>query len=319
MTCRFPFLSIVALVLNVAPLTRGADKPVPAIKHAIIISVDGLRPDLMLRGNAPNMRAMLERGSYSLWARTTPASITLPSHVSMVTGVNPEAHGILWNGELPLKEPIYPNYPTIFELAKRVGLTTAVIAGKEKFIVLDKPGTLDWKYFASTSAESDREVLEHALRAVRDHKPNVMMLHFAVIDVVGHAKGWGSPEQMDAIAEVDKYLGQLFATLDELKLTESTFILLSADHGGQGRVHGPEDPRSRTIPWIVVGPGIRKNYDLTLLGSDSNIDTYDTFTTTCTMIGIPIQRRVKGKFVPQILENPELITPRDGATTQPGK
>src|SRR5262249_44566993 len=124
------------------------------------------------------------------------------------------------------------------------------------------------------------------------------------------AKGWGSPEQLDAIARTDSSIGKLFDLLDEMKLTDSTFILLTSDHGGQGRTHGPEDPRSRTIPWIAMGPGIRKNFDLTLLGADSNIETYDTFVTTCTMMGIPIQRKVRGKFIPQILENPELITSR---------
>ena len=305
------------LTLLVASFAPAAEKPVPAVTHAIIISVDGLRPDLMLRAKAPNMQAMLERGTFSLWARTTPASITLPSHVSMMTGVPPEAHGILWNGELPLTEPVFPNYPTIFELAKRAGLSTAVVAGKTKFNVLDKPGVLDWKSFAVTSDQSDNDVIASAVQIIRDHQPEVMLLHVAAVDVVGHAKGWGSAEQMDAIAQTDKLIGVLFATLDELKLTDSTFILLSADHGGQGRSHGPEDPRSRTIPWIVIGPGIRKNFDLTLLGPDSNIETYDTFTTTCTMMGISIPRKVKGKFIPQILESPELIRTTDGATTQP--
>jgi predicted AlkP superfamily pyrophosphatase or phosphodiesterase len=313
------FRVLLALVILVPSLALAADKPVPAVKHAIIISVDGLRPDLMLRANAPRMRAMLDRASFSLWARTTPASITLPSHVSMLTGVNPEAHGIMWNGELPLKEPIYPAFPTLFELAKQSHLTTALIAGKVKFDIFDRPGVLDWKYFASTSEESDKEVIQNALKVVHDNQPDVMMVHFALVDVVGHAKGWGSPEQMAAIAQTDQSIGALFDLLDELKLTDSTFMILTSDHGGHGRTHGPEDPRSRTIPWIAVGPGIRKNFDLTLLGADSQIETYDTFTTTCTMMGIPIQRKVKGKFIPQILENPELITTRPSAATQPSK
>jgi len=222
----------------------------------------------------------------------------------------------MWNGELPLKEPIYPNFPTIFELAKQAQLSTALIAGKAKFDVFDRPGVLDWKFFASTSEASDKEVIDDALQVIRDHQPDLMVVHFALIDVVGHAKGWGSPEQMAAIAQTDQSIGALLDLLDEMKLSDSTFIILTADHGGHGRTHGPEDPRSRTIPWIASGPGIRKNFDLTLLGSDSQIETYDTFTTTCTMLGIPIQRKVKGKFIPQILENPELITTRPSPATQ---
>src|SRR5215204_6137965 len=98
------FRIFVAMILIGSAIASAADKPVQQIKHALIISVDGLRPDLLLRAKAPRMQGMLDRGSYSLWARTTPGSITLPSHVSMLTGVPPEWHGIMWNGELPLKE-----------------------------------------------------------------------------------------------------------------------------------------------------------------------------------------------------------------------
>lgn len=319
-TNRFMIVrAVLALTLILSSFASAVDKPVPAVTHTMIISVDGLRPDLMLRADAPRMRAMLERASFSLWARTTPSSITLPSHVSMLTGVTPEAHGIMWNGELPLKEPIYPNFPTLFELAKQARLSTALIAGKVKFDVFDRPGVLDWKYFASTSEESDKEVMQNARKVIRDRQPDLMMVHFALLDVVGHAKGWGSTEQMAAIAQTDRSIGALLDLLDEMKLTDSTFIILTADHGGQGRTHGPEDPRSRTIPWIATGPGIRKNFDLTLLGADSQLETYDTFTTACTMMGIPINRKVKGKFIPQILENPELITTRPIPATQPSK
>ncbi|MBC8106675.1 MAG: alkaline phosphatase family protein [Anaerolineae bacterium] len=313
------FRIFVAFALIFSAVASAADKPVPQVKRALIISVDGLRPDLMLRAKAPRMQAMLDRGSYSMWAKTTPGAITLPSHVSMLTGVPPEWHGIMWNHELPLKEAVYPNFPTLFELAKRQKMSTAVVAGKTKFNVLDKPGVLDWKFFASTSTDSDNEVIATALKILRDHQPDVMLVHFAIVDVAGHGKGWGSPEQMAAIEATDKSIAQIFDALDELKLADSTFIILSADHGGAGRTHGPEDPRSRIIPWIAMGPGIRKNFDLTLLGADSNIETYDTFTTTCTMLGIPFQRNVKGKFIPQILENPELVRPQSDATTQPNK
>lgn len=313
------FRIFVSAILIFSAIASAADKPVPQVTHAMIISIDGLRPDLMLRAKSPRMQSLLARGSFTMWARTAPVSITLPSHISMLTGVPPEAHGIHWNEDLPLREPVYPNFPTVFELAKRAGLSTAVVAGKIKFNILDRPGVLDWKYFASTSDDSDKEVIRTALKVLREHQPEVMLVHFAAVDVVGHAKGWGSPEQMTAIEQTDQFIGQLFDALDELKLTDSTFIILTADHGGAGRSHGPEDPRSRTIPWIALGPGIRKNFDLTLLGGDNNIETYDTFATTCAMMGIPLQRKVKGKFIPQILENLELVRPQSEPTTQPNK
>ena len=93
-------------------------RPVPAISHVLILSVDGLRPDLVLRANTPTLHSLLTRGSFTMWARTTDVAVTLPSHMSMLTGVPPEKHRVDWNDDQPGR---YPAWPTLFELARQAG------------------------------------------------------------------------------------------------------------------------------------------------------------------------------------------------------
>ena len=93
---------------NTRPAGKPGTRPIPAIQRVLVVSIDGLRPDLLLLADAPNARKLLKRGSYSMWAMTTPQSITLPSHVSMLSGVTPNRHGILWNSDLPLEYPVDP-------------------------------------------------------------------------------------------------------------------------------------------------------------------------------------------------------------------
>ena len=132
---------VVALALFLScPAFAQSTRPVAGVDHVLIISVDGLRPDVLLRADTPNMHTLFHNGSFSFWARTTAQSITLPSHVSMLTGVTPEVHAVLWNSDLPFKEPVYPAVPTLFELAKKGQYTTGMAVGKHKFIVFDKPG-----------------------------------------------------------------------------------------------------------------------------------------------------------------------------------
>jgi len=52
-----------------------------------MISIDGGRPDLLLRAGMPNLRRLMREGSYSMWAKTTAQAVTLPLHMSMLTGV----------------------------------------------------------------------------------------------------------------------------------------------------------------------------------------------------------------------------------------
>jgi hypothetical protein len=93
-------------------------------------------------------------------------------------------------------------------------------------------------------------------------------------------------------------------------------VIVSADHGGAGRTHGPDDPRSRTIPWIIAGPGIRQNFDLTRI-SEVNVETTDTFATACALLNIPVTRRIQGKFVSQIMEDHELLKSPEPPSMQP--
>jgi hypothetical protein len=306
---RFVTFVLLVPLLLISPATAApATKPVGEIRRVMIISIDGLRPDLLLRADAPVMRKLMNDGSYTLWARTTAASTTLPSHVSMLTGVTPEVHAIMWNADLLLARPVYPAVPTLFEIAKRYGHTTALAAGKSKFEMVAKPGTINFEYITRAEKCETPEVTDHALTILHEHQPDVMFVHLPSVDNVGHAKGWGSPEQMGAIAQSDACVGQILGALDELKLADQTLVILTSDHGGAGRTHGPDDPRSRTIPWIVRGPGIRRNFDLTRL-PDLDVETYDTFATSCAVLGIPLERGITGKFIAPILEDRELVMP----------
>jgi arylsulfatase A-like enzyme len=139
------------------------------------------------------------------------------------------------------------------------------------------------------------------LQILRDHKPDLLFVHFGSTDVVGHGKGWGSPEQLAALEQVDAYIGQFLEVYKTLGLFANTAVIVNADHGGQGTTHGADDVRSRTIPWMISGPGIRKNYDLTR-EPELEVNIYDTFATTCYLLGIPLPGKTDGKPILQAIE-----------------
>jgi predicted AlkP superfamily pyrophosphatase or phosphodiesterase len=297
----------------------------------IVISCDGLRPDVLLRADTPNLRRMMARGAFTLWARTIPIAITLPSHTSMVTGVYPEKHGITWNDDEP--EMGYPKVPTLFALAKKRGYTTAIATGKSKFSTLNKPGTVDWinipsayRVVGSTEIKGtmfeDAVVARQACEIIASHQPNVMFIHFPGADKIGHSIGWGTPEQIAIVGQIDTGIGKIMQTLETENLIDSTVVIVSADHGGAVKTHGGvaegkpiDDPRSRSIPWICVGPGVRAGYDLTL-EPKLTVNTVDTFATACWLLAIP-PGDVDGRPVKQIIApSGELLHATTTATTE---
>lgn len=287
-------------------------RPVEKIQRVLIVSIDGLRPDVMLRAETPTLRGLMKTGAFTTYAQTVPVAITLPSHVSMLTGVSVERHRITFNDERATTRPIYPNATTIFEVAKAGGLSTALVSGKSKFMALNKPGTIDFLWAPESAKTTDKDVVASAIKVFREHKPQLMFLHFPGADTAGHAKGWASPEQFAAIALIDEALGTLVKEMKDLGIYDSTAIIISADHGGSGKTHGANDPRSLYIPWIVSGPGLRQNYDLTN-NRDVTVNTTDTFATACYLLGLKPPEGINGKPITQIIQRDELLVP---ATTQ---
>jgi len=263
----------------------------------VIISIDGLRPDRLLLADAPVLHGLIKGGTYSMWARTTAVAVTLPSHTSMLTGVTPRKHKIEWNRDLPFKEPVYPLVPTIFEMATKAGLTAVMIAGKSKLDPLNKPGTLAHAFFPPGEKGDNALVVTETLKAIATRVPDLMFLHFPDVDTVGHRDGWGSREQLSTIAETDRQIGEVLAGLERAGARRKTTIIVTADHGGAGRSHGhvgPDDGRSRFIPWIANGPGVRAGFDLTQI-EKLQVDTEDTCATACWVLGLALPAYFDGK------------------------
>lgn len=333
---------------------QAAEKAAPdqpaAQRRVLIVSIDGLRPDLALLADTPNIHAQIKAGTYTMWAQTLPIGKTLPSHTSMLTGVSMEKHGVYWNDDwLPRrfnKDTGRSRWPTILERAKEKGYTTALCAGKTKFEVLAPAEAVDFvsvpdppktvigpggirmgvlvKVDAKGLSEYDHKfsddwVAQNAERIILAHKPQVMFVHFGRVDSVGHAKGWGSPQQLEAIEAADKALGRVFDAMRKAGVFDSTVVILSADHGGFGRVHDGKDPRGLHIPWVIRGPNIKKGYDLTQQGN-LVVNTMDTFATACHLLGIPtrLEDSIEGKVVWSALESTDFFG-EDPTEKIPGK
>lgn len=111
--------------------------------RAIVVSIDGLAAFYFRDPAArlPRLRGLAERGAVAERMETVFPSTTWPTHVSLVTGVAPDRHGVVGNSILNRAtgaredltgDPVYDaadlvQAPTVYDVAHAAGLGTAAI------------------------------------------------------------------------------------------------------------------------------------------------------------------------------------------------
>ncbi|MDR7484412.1 MAG: alkaline phosphatase family protein [Armatimonadota bacterium] len=285
---------ILSLVLPASALVFGppavVGQPGPAARaqHVLLISLDGARPDGL---RAAGIGPLLEESSYSMTAHTTRPPVTLPSHMSMVSGVGPEKHGIRendWRPGMP-----YPAVPTIFSIAKQAGLRTALFTQKHYVLALANPQFMDkvelvrWRPASLTA-----DLVEAAAGYIRSVRPHLMLAHISEPDAVGHAEGWMSFAYLQGLRRSVAAVATFRQALRDAGIEAQTLVIITADHGGIDKDHRVLVPEVLTIPWIALGPGIKKGAAL-----ERSIMIYDTAPTVLHALGLPIPAGWDGRPV----------------------
>lgn len=258
----------------------------PRAKHVLVVSIDGGNPDEMAKAEMPTWQRLLAEGASSLKARTILPSKTLPSHTSMLTGVDIARHGVDWNDFLPLRGAV--KVTTAFEHLKALqpASSSALFCGKIKFRHLWKSGSMQvfdcGGVYGDVPVPASEEkklveatvVAQRAAQHLTQAKPTLCFVHLPDADTAGHRHGWGSPEQMQAFARCDQALAQLLEALKAAGMLEQSVLIVSADHGGKNKNHFDPIAEDIHIPWLAWGQGVRRGAKL-----NDGIMTYDTCAT----------------------------------------
>jgi phosphopentomutase len=86
------------------------------------------------------------------------------------------------------------------------------------------------------------------------------------------------------VRTADSAIGRLLTALPP----EAT-VIVTADHGGSNHAHGTGVAEHRSIPWMIVGPGISPGRHLT-----TGISTTDTAATVAHLLGLELGPGVVG-------------------------
>jgi phosphonoacetate hydrolase len=215
-------------------------------QRCIILMLDGFGLDYYRAAPMPALKTMADEGLFCEGSAVFP-TLTNANNLSIVCGSFPETHGVTTNCYLDpttsrpafLEDPGFLKSPTLFDVAARHGIRSALVTSKSKTVRILGPsvavGVAVQDPDAATvarfgpppdiySVEANEYILRAGLRLLEE-EPDLGILYVHTTDYPMHMWGPDAPESLDHLARLDRLIGEL------AERNPDAAFLVTADHG----------------------------------------------------------------------------------------
>lgn len=224
-----------------------------AAPYVVLVSLDGFRWDYARRDSATHLLSMAAHGA-SAPDGMLPSfpSLTFPNHLTLVTGLYPEHHGIVGNSfrdpahtahysikdEAQVSDGSWYQGVPLWSLAESQGMRSAclfwpasdaTIAGQQPSWFVRFDGKLEPTEAAQQARIDDVGALLALPAAAR---PHLILIYFSEPDHSGHLYGPDAPQTRAAELHVDGLIGQLQQAIAASGLPVNLVVV--SDHGMAG-------------------------------------------------------------------------------------
>lgn len=260
--CFLPLLAAVAL-----PLCLPA-QPAPQRPYVVLVSLDGFRYDYAVKYHATNLLALGKAGAAAEAMIPSFPTVTFPNHVSIVTGQYPGHHGLVCNAFYdPILKAMYSmrnaadesafyHYKPLWVVAEQQHVKAASMFWPTSDAPIDGVRPTYWQKYDGSFPNGKRvEKVIEWLKLPEAERPHFITLYFSDVDSAGHEYGPDAPETAQAVARVDKLVGELWAGIQQIPLPVNLMVV--SDHGMQkveGAVNLSEYADLSAVRVVSEGP-----------------------------------------------------------------
>ncbi|QEH37270.1 Type I phosphodiesterase / nucleotide pyrophosphatase [Aquisphaera giovannonii] len=263
-------LRSIAMLAVFAVAIAAANAAPDGDRRVVVITLDGFPAYLLDDPHAslPVIRGLRRAGAFAIQGmRVSNPAVTWPNHTTLMTGVHPEKHGVLFNGvlerhgkgqtvrvEAGKSQQDLVRIPLLFDHLKAAGVdSTAInwpctrgsasidanlpdvpdqVTHTSEWLkdVLDREGHLA-RFVGGSNVVRDEVWTDAACRVIRDRKPRFLTLHLLNLDSTHHKYGPRSNPGYTAAALLDAMVGRVIEALTEAGIRDKTAVFILADHG----------------------------------------------------------------------------------------
>ena len=294
---------VCSLIGSESTLRAGDDR---GDVRVVLISVDGLRPDAVSESTSPRIFELGRLGVSAADARSQPPTYTIPNHTSMLTGLIPFTHGF----EM-IRDPGDDVYieSGVPELLAGAGRSVGLYLSKWKLRHLAKQGTYDRLVLEDDNTSNAAVESFEADWASPLSTVDFAFVHITEPDVAGHADGWMSEPYFESVRVADDHVGRILDAIAASEFADSTYVLLTSDHGGEGRSHFQFIDSVIQIPFFAVGPGVP-------VGTVRHrvVGTHDCAPTVLELLDVDVPGAMEGESLARVLRGDYPVYRRGDAT-----
>jgi alkaline phosphatase D len=236
-------LKLVCLAALLACAAAFAQSPRPK-PYVILVSLDGFRYDYAEKYQAKNLLAIRDAGASAKALIPSFPSVTFSNHLSIITGLYPEHHGIVMNRFYdPARDAEYSNSKTapdgswysgkpLWVLAEQQHVKSASMFWPASDAEIDGTRPSYWSPY--DGAFPDEQRVQRALdwlKLPEAERPHFITVYFSDVDTAGHNYGPDSEEVRHAVGKLDAMVGNLWRGIKDTSLPVDLIVV--SDHGMQ--------------------------------------------------------------------------------------
>lgn len=298
---RIPAGLVFALWLTVSCADRQAAPAATAPRPSILlVTLDTTRADAIGPGakgvETPSFNALAARGRHFRQAYATVPE-TLPSHLSMLTGLYPAGHGVHENARF-----LAPGHALLAEQLGRAGYRSAAFVSS--FVLSHRFGLARGfeRYDDELGTANERDAAGTTDRALAylgqqdSSTPLFVWVHYfdphAPYEPPARFRSRTATPYLGEVAAMDEQLGRLTQGFEARR--PGAAVIVAGDHGEGLGDHGESQhghllyQSTMHVPLVIMGPGVSAG------GSDEPVSTRRIFHTALDWAGLGASMSLRG-------------------------